>query len=166
MSELNLILLGPPGAGKGTQAARLTDDFHLPYIGTGDLLREHRAEGGSVLLSSHVLGEVQRVADRIGVLRAGRLVAVERLEDLRRKSLHHVTARFAAPVTATALHLPSDVRELLIDGDTVTCSAPQSALDGVLKQVAGWPVVDFACVEAELEETFMAYYGEGRSHVA
>src|ERR671933_2888960 len=45
MSELNLILLGPPGAGKGTQASRLRDDFGLPYIGTGDLLREHKASG-------------------------------------------------------------------------------------------------------------------------
>jgi adenylate kinase len=45
LSELNLILLGKPGAGKGTQAERLKEDFGLPYIGTGDLLRKHKAEG-------------------------------------------------------------------------------------------------------------------------
>jgi len=60
VSELNLILLGPPGAGKGTQAGRLGDDFGLPYIGTGDLLRGHVEKGTE--LGKQVNGHMKKGA--------------------------------------------------------------------------------------------------------
>ena len=48
MSERNLVLLGPPGAGKGTQAERLVDDFGLPYYATGNILREAVGNGSEL----------------------------------------------------------------------------------------------------------------------
>ncbi|MBF6354233.1 ABC transporter ATP-binding protein [Nocardia higoensis] len=125
------------------------------------ILREHTATGGTVLLSSHVLSEVQRVADRVGVLREGRLVAVERLEDLQEKSLHHVVAEFAHPVDATDFQHLGGLRDIVIEGTTLRCSAPQSALDALIKHVARHTLVDFECAEASLDETFLALYGSG-----
>ncbi len=130
------------------------------------MLREHTATGGSVLLSSHVLGEVQRVADRVGVLRAGRLIAVEQLEVLRSRALHHVSAHFAGPVEAAAFSRLPELRDVRLADGVLRCSAPRSALDALLKEVARYHVLDFECAEAELEETFLAYYGIGddRAH--
>jgi ABC-2 type transport system ATP-binding protein len=88
MSRPSLLILDEPTSGLDPLVQQ---SFHA-------LLREHTSNGGSVLLSSHVLGEVQRIADRIGVLRAGKLIAVEQLEVLRGRALHHVTANFGRPV--------------------------------------------------------------------
>ena len=70
MTELNLVLLGPPGAGKGTQAERLEEDFHLPYIATGNMLRAAVADGSD-------LGKKAQEH-----MKAGRLVPDELIIDL------------------------------------------------------------------------------------
>jgi ABC-2 type transport system ATP-binding protein len=156
MSAPQLLILDEPTSGLDPMAQQ---EFHA-------ILREHTARGGSVLLSSHVLGEVQRVADRIGVIRAGRLIAVERLDLLRGKSLHHISARFADAVPAGAFGGLPDVHDLKVDGQVLTCTTPQSTLNALLKEVARHDIVDFECAEAELEETFLSYYGNGASDAA
>ena len=70
MSELNLILFGPPGAGKGTQAARLQEDFRLPYVATGDILRAAVKDGTELGLKAK------------GFMDAGKLVPDELVIDL------------------------------------------------------------------------------------
>lgn len=124
------------------------------------LLREHTAGGGCVVLSSHVLAEVEHTADRIGVLRAGRLVAVERIDEMRAKSLHHVQARFADEVSAAEFAALPGVSDVSVTDHTLSCSAPQTALDALLKRVTRHRIVDLGCAEAELEETFLTYYGD------
>lgn len=156
MSEPDLLVLDEPTSGLDPIVQR---EFHA-------LLSEQTGRGGSVLLSSHVLGEVQRIADRIGLVRAGRLISVERMSDLRAKSLHHVGARFGDEVSASEFAAVPGVRDLAVTGRSLTCSAPQSALDGLLKRITRHPVVDLDCAEAELEETFLAYYGTGGDDAA
>ncbi|WP_104523036.1 ABC transporter ATP-binding protein [Blastococcus atacamensis] len=130
------------------------------------LLREHTAAGGSALLSSHVLGEVQRTADRIGVLRAGRLIAVEEMAVLRERSLHRVRARFDDPVTPADFARLPGLRDLTVTASTLTCSAPASALDALCRRMAEHRLADLECTEADLEETFLAYYGGEPSDAA
>src|SRR5687768_3800138 len=63
---MNLVLLGPPGAGKGTQAARLRDELQLPYLSTGDLLRRHRAKGTALgLAAAEYMDQGQLVPDEL-----------------------------------------------------------------------------------------------------
>ncbi len=73
MSELNLILLGPPGSGKGTQGERLQEDFHLPYYATGDILRAAVKDGTELgITAKRFMDEGGLVPDEviIGVIAA------------------------------------------------------------------------------------------------
>lgn len=156
MAPVDLLVLDEPSGGLDPIAQQ---EFQ-------GMVREHVREGGSVLLSSHVLSEVQRVADRVGVLRAGVLVAVERLEDLRSRSLHHVDARVEGRVDPGELLAVPGLIDLQVSDGSLRCKAPENALDEIVKVLARHTVVDLSCSEAELEETFLTYYGGGDGHAA
>ncbi len=143
-----LLLLDEPTSGLDPLAQR---EFQA-------IIREHTGAGGTVLLSSHLLAEVQRVADRVGILRTGQLVAIERLDRLRERSLHHVRVTFATPPARDLLAGVDGLRDVRLTNHSISCSAPESSLDAVVKALSRHTIVDLTCTEAELEETFLAYY--------
>jgi ABC-2 type transport system ATP-binding protein len=113
-----------------------------------------------VFLSSHVLAEVEHVADRVGILRAGELVATEAIQTLRQRAVRQVQIRFGIPVPATAFqHLPG-ARDVAVDGELLRCTVAGSA-DALVKAAAQFPVVSLLSHEPDLEELFLAYYTEG-----
>ena len=124
------------------------------------LLRETAADGRTVFLSSHSLDEVQHVADRVGIIRSGRLVDVDAVESLRERSLRHVTITFAEPIDPSALASLDGVRIVSVDGPVVRLSAPETALDALVKVVARHPIVDLVSQPADLEEIFLELYRE------
>ncbi len=124
------------------------------------LIEETRADGRTVFLSSHVMPEVERVCDRVGIIREGRLVAVEDIGDLRAKELRTLEIHFAAPVPASAFDGVPGVREVEAGGDAVrvTVAGP---MDAVIKRIAAFEVVDLTSHEPSLEEIFLTFYGKG-----
>ncbi|HSC49725.1 MAG TPA: ABC transporter ATP-binding protein [Gaiellaceae bacterium] len=124
------------------------------------LLRETADDGRTVFLSSHSLDEVQHVAERIGIIRAGRLVDVDSVERLRERALRHVTVAFGEPVDAGAFAALDGVRVERVDGTTIRLSAPEPALDAIVKEAARHRVVDLVSEPADLEEIFLEFYEE------
>jgi beta-exotoxin I transport system ATP-binding protein len=122
------------------------------------LLRETAAEGRTVFISSHSLDEVQHVADRVAIIRTGRLVAVDAVESLRERSLRHVTITFAEPVPRATFAALDGVRVTESEGPVVRLSVPEAAMDTVVKLVASHPIVDFVSQPADLEEIFLERY--------
>jgi len=124
------------------------------------LLRETVDDGRAVFLSSHSLDEVQHVADRVAIIRAGRLVDVDSVESLREHALRRVTIHFAGAVeVAPFAALPGGVVDAA-EGDVLRLSVPESAMDGLVKTAARSTILDLVSEPADLEEIFLDRYRE------
>lgn len=121
------------------------------------LVREARDNGQTVFMSSHVMGEVQQTCDRVGIIREGELIAVEHIDDLRRRAVRKITIRFGTDVTARDFASVPGISELAVDGAMLRCQLAGEA-DGLIKAAARHTVLDFISEEPELEELFFTYY--------
>jgi ABC-2 type transport system ATP-binding protein len=122
-----------------------------------ELVAEVRAAGQTVFMSSHVLSEVQQSADRVGIVREGRLVAVEAVESLRRRAVRYVEVRFDEPVQPGAFHGLPDVLDLEIEGTLLRCRLTGRP-DAFVKSLARFGVASLTVEEPDLEEHFFEYY--------
>ncbi len=125
-----------------------------------ELVREARDEGRTVFLSSHVLSEVEALCDRVGIIREGRLIAMEHVRALRSRALRRLEIRFAEPVPEAVFRNLPGVRDLVVADATVRCTVV-GALDAVVKAAARFRVEDLRSEEPSLEEVFLTYYREG-----
>jgi len=132
------------------------------------LLEEARERGQTVFFSSHILAEIERVADRVGIIRDGKLVAVEDPSQLTGRSLRHYRIEFAEPLDAASEQLiralPS-VTNVAFDGPVVTFSA-DAAADQIVKLAAKHTVASIDVERPTLEEIFLTYYGQREQEAA
>ena len=124
------------------------------------MIGEIRHEGRTVFLSSHVMPEVERLCDRVGIIREGRLVAVEDIGDLRAKGMRALEIHFASPVPAGAFEGLPGVRDVASEGDRIRCTVV-GPMDAVVKSAARFEVVDLTSHEPSLEDIFLTFYGGG-----
>jgi len=124
------------------------------------LIEEVRSEGRTVFLSSHVMPEVERLCDRVAIIREGRLVAVEDVGDLKARAVRSISIHFEGRVPASAFEALPSVREVVAQGDVlhVTVAGP---VDAVVKEAARHEVVDLESHEPSLEDIFLTFYEEG-----
>jgi ABC-2 type transport system ATP-binding protein len=122
------------------------------------LVREARAAGRTVFFSSHILSEVQEVCDRVGIIRAGQLVAVERVEQLVRGQFHRLRLRFER-LPPPGTFEPAGAVELNRSEQSLTLEV-RTNLNQVLALAVPYGVLDLEDQPVTLEEIFLAYYGQ------
>jgi beta-exotoxin I transport system ATP-binding protein len=125
-----------------------------------EILEEVRHEGRTIFLSSHVLSEVERICDRVAIIREGRLVALEEVDALLNRRRRHVEMRVAGD--APRLEGIPGVSSVQVHDGVVRCDL-EGDVGPFLRAIAGLPISDLTIEPAHLEEAFLEFYAGDRS---
>jgi ABC-2 type transport system ATP-binding protein len=120
------------------------------------IINELKAGGTTILISSHNLPEVEKICDRAGIIKLGKMVAIEEINDLGQKRLHKIEVRFAGKYNKSDFETAGveDIQEIK-DGFIFTVG---TNIDEVIKNIAKHKITDIEVSHATLEDVFMKFY--------
>ena len=124
-----------------------------------DLIQQENKRGATVLFSSHILGEVQRICDRVAIIKEGRIVDLRSIDEMRKSSYKKVS--FTAENAVADFSL-TGAREITHDGAT-TSFLYNGEISALLGKLSGLPLINADISEPELEEIFLHYYEDGEA---
>ena len=124
-----------------------------------DLIQRENERGATVLFSSHILGEVQRICDRVAIIKDGRIVDLRSIDEMRRSSYKKVSFTSLTPVEGFSL---AGARQIAQDG-MQTSFLYNGEIGALLQTLASMPLVNADISEPELEEIFLHYYEDGEA---
>ncbi len=123
------------------------------------LVEERKAKGRTIFLSSHVLPEVERVADRVGIIAEGQLRVVEEIHTLKARARRRLELHFAEPVPVAPFRRLFPVRAATANGDSTIISLQvEGPIDDVIKAAAQYRMMNIVSHDGDLEEIFLRYY--------
>ena len=123
-----------------------------------ELLLEMKNRGKTIFLSSHILPEVEKVCERVAILKEGRLVATHEIADIKKFRLKSMEITFKQDVNESVFRLDG-VRKIKKDGNTVRLWIDAN-INGILRVISEYPVENMSFQDASLEDIFMEYYSE------
>jgi ABC-2 type transport system ATP-binding protein len=123
-----------------------------------ELLLEMKNRSKTIFLSSHILSEVEKVCDRVGILREGKLVAIHEISEIKKFRLKSIEISFKQEVNESVFRLDG-VRKVEKDGNTIQLWV-DSNINSILRTISEYPVENMSFRDASLEDIFMEYYSE------